>query len=205
MGKAIAAYERLLLPAASRFDQYVQALLDDDGAQAGSILSTDELLGLQLFIGEAQCINCHNGPLFTNNEFHNTAVLPATGNLPSMGRVGAVREVRADSFNCFGNFSDDPNASCAELQYARIGDELIGAHKTPSLRNVALTAPYMHAGQMISLTAIIDQYNRAPLAMVGHNEAKTLGLSSSERQQLEVFLHTLNSPLATSPEWLAAP
>jgi len=205
MGKAIAAYERLLLPGASRFDHYVRAVLGNDGVPAASILNTDEIAGLQLFIGQAQCINCHNGPLFTNNEFHNTAVLPATGKLPSLGRVGAVREVLADTFNCLGDFSDDPNPYCAELRFTRTGDELIGTHKTPSLRNVALTAPYMHAGQMDSLTDIIDQYNRAPLAMVGHNEADPLQLSRRQRKQLEAFLQTLNSPLATAPEWLAAP
>ncbi|TDJ32014.1 MAG: cytochrome-c peroxidase [Gammaproteobacteria bacterium] len=205
MGKAIAAYERLLVPGASRFDRYVQALLADDERQFEAMLSDDELAGLRLFIGDAQCINCHNGPLFTNNEFHNTAVLPARGKLPSMGRVAAVRETRADPFNCVGRFSDDPDANCAELRFARTGDDLIGAHKTPSLRNVALTAPYMHAGQMTSLTEIIDQYNRAPLAMVGHSEAKPLNLWRNERKQLEAFLRTLSGPLATSPEWLAAP
>ena len=205
MGKAIAAYERLLVPGASRFDRYVQALLADDERQFEAMLSDDELAGLRLFIGDAQCINCHNGPLFTNNEFHNTAVLPARGKLPSMGRVAAVREPRAEPFNCVGRCSDDPDANCAELRFARTGDDLIGAHKTPSLRNVALTAPYMHAGQMTSLTEIIDQYNRAPLAMVGHSEAKPLNLWRNERKQLEAFLRTLSGPLATSPEWLAAP
>jgi cytochrome c peroxidase len=205
MGKAIAAYQRLLLPGESRFDRYVQALLGNHAAQIESILNEDEVAGLRLFIGNAQCVNCHNGPLFTNNEFHNTAVLPATGKLPSMGRVGAVREARADPFNCLGHFNDGPDADCAELRFARTGDELIGAHKTPSLRNVALTPPYMHAGQMNSLTEIIDQYDRAPLALVGHSEAKPLDLSRNERKQLEAFLHTLSGPLATSPEWLAAP
>ncbi len=205
MGKAIAAYQRLLLPGESRFDRYVQALPGNHAAQIESILNEDEVAGLRLFIGNAQCVNCHNGPLFTNNEFHNTAVLPATAKLPSMGRVGAVREARADPFNCLGHFNDDPDADCAELRFARTGDELIGAHKTPSLRNVALTPPYMHAGQMNSLVEIIDQYDRAPLALVGHNEAKQLDLSRNERKQLEVFLHTLNGPLATSPEWLEAP
>jgi cytochrome c peroxidase len=95
--------------------------------------------------------------------------------------------------------------NCAELRFARTGDDLIGAHKTPSLRNVAITAPYMHAGQMVSLTDIIEQYDRAPLAMVGHNEAKSLNLSRKEKKQLEIFLHTLTGPLATLPEWLAAP
>ena len=205
MGKAIAAYERLLLPGASQFDRYVEALIEHKGPSADSILSDDELAGLRLFIGDAQCINCHNGPLFTNNEFHNTAVLPVAGKLPSLGRVGAVREVGDDPFNCLGEFSDHPNGRCSELRFARTGDELIGTHKTPSLRNVALTAPYMHAGQMQTLAEIIDHYSRAPLAIVGHNEAKPLSLSRKERKQLEAFLLTLNSPIATSPEWLQEP
>jgi len=205
MGKAIAAYERLLLPGASLFDRYADALHEESEPHADSVLSDDEVAGLRLFIGDAQCIHCHNGPLFTNNEFHNTAVLPVAGKLPSLGRVGAVREVNADPFNCVGDFSDNPDGRCAELRFARTGDELVGAHKTPSLRNVALTAPYMHAGQMQVLAEIIDQYNRAPLAMIGHNEAKPLGLSRKERKQLEAFLHTLNSPIATPSEWLQAP
>lgn len=205
IGKAIAAYERLLIPGAGRFDRYVQSVLEGDGTPVASILSVDEIAGLRLFIGKAQCINCHNGPLFTNNEFHNTAVLPARGKLPSLGRVTAVRELMADAFNCLGEFNDEANANCAELRFARTGDELIATQKTPSLRNVGLTAPYMHAGQMHSLADIIDQYNRAPLAMVGHNEATPLDLSRRQRRQLEAFLHTLDSPLATDPEWLAAP
>jgi cytochrome c peroxidase len=205
MAKAIAAYERLLLPAESRFDIYTSAVIGNDALGADAILSKDEVAGLQLFIGKAQCINCHNGPLFTNNEFHNTAVLPATGELPSLGRVETVRVAMADAFNCLSEFNDDTNPYCAELRFARTGDELIGAHKTPSLRNVALTSPYMHAGQMHSLADIIDQYNRAPLAVVGHNEADPLRLSRGEKKQIEAFLHTLNSPLATAPEWLVAP
>jgi cytochrome c peroxidase len=73
MGKSIAAYERQLNPGASRFDQYVEAILNNDPA-AGEILTRDEIAGLNLFISEANCINCHNGPLFTNNDFHNTGV-----------------------------------------------------------------------------------------------------------------------------------
>ena len=204
IGKAIAAYERLLVPGASRFDQYVEALIADNNAKTG-MLSPDELAGLKLFIGEAQCINCHNGPLFTNHEFHNTGVLSSPGTLPGMGRVEGLRELLKDPFNCMGQFSDSEMAECEELRFVRTGDELIGTHKTPSLRNAAETAPYMHAGQLATLTEVINHYDRAPGAMVGHNEAKTLDLGRREKRQLEAFLHTLTGPVAADSKWLAAP
>jgi cytochrome c peroxidase len=63
----------------------------------------------------------------------------------------------------------------------------------------------MHGGQMMTLAEVIDQYNRAPLALVGHNEAKPLSLSARERRQLEAFLGSLSAPLATDPKWLKRP
>ena len=204
VNKAIAAYERLLLPGVSRFDRYVEALVAGNHNNS-KILSTDELAGLKLFIGETQCMNCHNGPLFTNHEFHNTGVLSSPGALPSMGRVEAVRKVLTDPFNCLGPFSDAESDGCTELRFVRTGDELVAALKTPSLRNVAETTPYMHAGQLATLTEVIDHYNRAPTAMVGHNEAKPLSLNRKERRQLEAFLHSLNGPVATDPKWLKPP
>ena len=168
-------------------------------------LSRTELEGLRLFIGKAQCINCHNGPLFTNHEFHNTGPLPTVGGLPDLGRIVGVDLVRDDPFNCLGRHSDAVLDDCAELRFMRTGPDLLGARKTPSLRNLGGTEPYLHAGQFTSLEAVLDHYNRAPNAIVGHNEAKPLNLLPYERKRLEAFLHTLDAPLATAPEWLAPP
>ena len=204
IGKALAAYERMLLPAAARFDHYVEALVTGN-QETREILSQDERAGLKLFIGKAQCINCHNGPLFTNHEFHNTAVLSSPGSLPNKGRINAVQSVLEDPFNCLGDFSDINPRECTELRFIRTGENLVGAHKTPSLRNIADTAPYMHAGQLATLEEVIDHYNRASAAMVGHNEAKALSLGRKEKKQLEAFLHTLTGPITADPKWLTAP
>lgn len=204
IGKSIAAYERLLQPGPSRFDLYIKGLFSNEENNLDT-LNKNELAGLQLFIGKAQCINCHNGPLFTNNEFHNTGVLSSPGMLPSMGRVIGVRTVKADPFNCLGRFSNADDKGCAELTYAKTGDELIGTHKVPSLRNVAQTAPYMHAGQINTLAEVIEHYNLAPVAMIGHNEAKSLDLNKKEKKQLEAFLHTLSGSIATDSKWLTRP
>ncbi len=205
IGKAIAAYERLLLPGESRFDQYVEHVLDGGDHREQDFLSDDVIRGLRLFIGDARCTECHNGALFTNNEFHNTGLLSAPGETPDRGRIDGVREVLADPFNCLGQFNDDPNPNCAELRYVRTGIELIGATRTPSLRNLENTAPFQRKGQIQSLTAVLDHYNDAPLAMIGHNEAKELSLGDWELRALEAFLGSLSAPVAADEKWLQAP
>jgi cytochrome c peroxidase len=205
IGKALAAYERLLQPGPAVFDEYVAALLAGDVEGQADLFSGDEVVGLQLFIGQANCTQCHNGPLFTNNEFHNTGVTSFPGELPDKGRVVGVREVAANEFNCAGPYSDDANRSCPELEFARTGPELIAAFRTPSLRNLENTAPYMHKGQLPTLFDVVQHYNEAPPAMIGHNEAKPLNLRESDLRQLEAFLLTLSSPLAIDEKWLRAP
>ncbi len=204
IAKSIAAYERLLMPAASRFDNYIEGIIKNDSENIKS-LNKSEIAGLRLFIGKAQCINCHNGPLFTNNEFHNTGILSAARQLPSLARATGVRVVLADEFNCQGEFSDAQTKQCGNLHFVKTGDELIAAHKVPTLRNVADTAPYMHAGQLNTLEEVIEHYNQAPLAMIGHNEIEPLKLSRKEKKQLTQFLHSLSGPLATDPKWLINP
>ena len=196
VGKTIAAFERLLMPSPSRFDDYVAALLDGNEDGQAAALTTDEILGLQLFIGEAGCTQCHNGPLLTNNEFHNTGVISFPGEVPDKGRVAGVREVLADAFNCGGNYNDSAEADCTELKYARTGAELIGAFRTPSLRNLENTEPYMHKGQFNTIAETLRHYNEAFPAMIGHNEAKPLGLSGRQLRQIEAFLGSLAAPLA---------
>ncbi|MGI9203963.1 MAG: cytochrome-c peroxidase [Woeseiaceae bacterium] len=206
IGKVLAAYERLLLPGPSRFDQYVNAVVNSEQRNADALLTDDEIIGLQLFIGKARCTECHNGPLFTNNEFHNTGVLSFPGELPDRGRTDGLKKVLADPFNCNGNYSDDESRRCDELTYVRSGIELLGAMRTPSLRNLGGTAPYSHKGQQATLADVIDLYNRAPLAMIGHNEAEDrLYLSRRERKQLAAFLNSLEAPLATAEKWLKLP
>lgn len=194
VGKTLAAFERRLLPQRARFDRYVEALQAGDTAAADALLNRSERRGLRLFIGRAQCVQCHNGPLFTNHEFHNTGVISAVAEEPDRGRAAGLRTLRADPFNCRGPYSDDPERRCPELDFARDGPELLGALRTPSLRNLEGTAPFMHKGQHPDLRAVLEHYNRAPPALIGHNEAKPLGLSARDLKDLEAFLQTLATP-----------
>ena len=200
IGKAIAAYERLLMPGPTRFDNYIADILAGVNDNLG--FSYDEIAGLRLFIGKGDCTQCHNGPLLTNNEFHNTGVVSAPGEIPDKGRVQGVRDVVADPFNCQGPYADSAT-SCAELRFAKTGTELIGAMRTPSLRT--MQAPFLHKGQLTTLKEVLQHYNEALPSMIGHNEAKPLDLTRREIEQLEAFLETLSAPLATAPHWLSPP
>ena len=184
IGKAIAAFERTIEFEPTRFDEF---------AKTGNGFSSEEAEGAKLFIGKANCVQCHNGPLLTDNVFHNTGV-PARADLPNdIGRAAGAKDVLKDEFNCRSKWSDASPEDCAELAYmVAEGHELMRAYKTPSLRGVANRPPYMHAGQIKTLAEVLDHYNRAPAAPDGHSEVQRLKLSAKELKALEAFLRTLN-------------
>ncbi|MCC7355436.1 MAG: cytochrome-c peroxidase [Anaerolineae bacterium] len=206
VGKAIAAYERQIIPGPSRFDTYAQALLAGETKTTQNTLTPDEVAGLRLFIGKAECTHCHNGPLFTNNAFHNTGVPAAAGLPEDSGRADGARQVLVDEFNCLSRYSDAEPEECTELRFVKTGEAaLAGAFKPPTLRNVAESAPYMHAGQFATLRQVLAHYNRAAPGPVGKTELFPLGLSGKELAQLEAFLKTLSGPLTAPPALLAPP
>lgn len=199
IGKSIAAYERTLRPSASRFDRFADSVAA--GHVPAGMLSQDEQAGLRLFVGRAQCINCHNGPRLTDDHFHNTGVAVVRGLPDDRGRARGAAQVAADEFNCLSRWSDAPQGSCRELEFmATDGPELERAFKTPSLRDVAARAPYMHAGQIADLESVVAHYDRAPRAPAGHSELKALHLSARERAQLVAFLGALTATPDASAE-----
>ena len=205
LGKAIAAYERKLDPGASRFDTYADAAVRGDTKVMERSLTRDEIAGLKLFLGKGQCIQCHSGPLLTNNEFHNTGV-PAARHLPAdAGRLSGARQVLKDEFNCLSKYSDARPEQCGEVRFLEDNPSQLRQFRVPSLRNVAERAPYMHAGQFATLKEVLQHYNRAPAAPEGHSELKPLGLVDREIDQLAAFLATLSGPVNADPKWLAPP
>jgi cytochrome c peroxidase len=188
IGKAIAAFERTIGPRPTPFDAWVAS---QDFPEPG-VLTKDEVAGLRLFIGEGQCVNCHNGPLLTDNHFHNTGVPAAPGLPEDRGREVGARLVREDPFNCLGPHSDAAPEDCTELRFmAPETHEMLRAFKTPSLRGVASRPPYMHAGQIESLGDVIDHYAVAPEAPAGHSELQPRDLDERDSRQLEAFLSSL--------------
>ncbi|WP_026075624.1 cytochrome-c peroxidase [Noviherbaspirillum massiliense] len=195
MGKALAAYQKTLEYGESRMDRYIEGVVRRD-AEASRILNAVEKNGLRIFIGKGQCITCHNGPLLTDQHFHNTGIAPREAGQPDHGRLAAIAKVRSDEFNCLGRFSDARPEQCEELRFLAADDHATeGAFKTPSLRNVALRAPYMHAGQLATLADVVRHYSKAPAAATGHSELKPVQLSEAEVRDLVAFLGTLSGPV----------
>jgi len=187
IGKAIAVFVRQILPQPAPFDQYVEAVTKHDLKAAEKMMSRDAVEGLRLFIGKAKCTNCHMGPLFSNSSFHDIGI----GNAKDKGRAEGIGKVLGDEFNCLGKYSDAKPEECSELRFIDTKKEkYVGAFKTPTLRNVAERPPYMHAGQLKTLSEVLNFYRRSPSHEVEHQD-----LTDAELAKIEAFLKTLSSPL----------
>ncbi len=196
VGKSIAAFERTLLPVENQFDRYTAALLAGESPTEKATLSQKEIDGFKIFVGKGECIQCHNGPRLTDEFFHNTGVASPQNSVQNPvidhGRADAIAIVEADIFNCLGPYSDANQDQCGELRFMSRDEHLFErAFKPPSLRGVAERAPYMHAGQLATLSLVIEHYNNAPTAVSGHTELNPLGLSTNEKASLLAFLEVL--------------
>jgi cytochrome c peroxidase len=215
VGKAVMAYQRQLRLSPAPIDDFVQALESKTSIpQLQKIMAEEQVSGLRLFVGKAGCVSCHNGPLFTNFEFHNVGIPEADPDQVDLGRYLGIEQLRADEFNCLSPWSDAEPALCLELQYLKTqGPELVGAFKTPSLRNVAMTAPYMHSGQFETLEKVIahynkptpPEYNREQHPSRPHFDILPLNLSDEEQKQLIAFLQSLTSPIPKNDPWWKEP
>jgi cytochrome c peroxidase len=190
IGQAIAAYERTVVSGNSRFDRW------RFGAQADA-LDAQEQSGYRLFVGKAGCVRCHlvgdSDALFSDFGFHNTGI----GWLRSQGRKssytvelipGLVTQIDARQLE---TFSEAPQNDVGRFEIT-LDPQDRWAYKTPSLRNVALTAPYMHDGSLPTLEAVIAFYDAGGIDNPQRDPMlQPLSLSAEEKQALAAFLRTL--------------
>lgn len=176
--KAIAQFERTLISDNSKYDQVIWS---NEGE-----FTEEEQLGFELFevetaitIGHPGCTHCHSGPNFTDNKFHNNGLddVASLTDFADLGRGGFNSVV-------FDN----------------------GKFRTPSLRNIALTAPYMHDGRFNTLEEVLEHYASGGHGVENENaNIRSFDLSEEEKQALLAFLHTLtdtsyiNNPAFQSP------
>ena len=217
LGKAIEAYERRLVSQPAPFDRYVTALKRGDRL-AQRDLSPAAIRGLKLFVGAARCELCHSGPTFSDGQFHNLGLAAAQ----DPGRAVGIRLLHADPFNSGGAFSDAPYESSRRDRLSFLPDpnSQLGAFKTPSLREVSRTTPYMHDGRFASLEQVLSFYaGDAPLRPHGATAAqreRTLDLiprlNPAQKLDLVAFLCALTGPAlpadlthAPAHPWKTAP
>ena len=149
MAFALASFVRSILSGDSRYDRYI--------AGSKEALSIEEVAGLQLFRGKAGCVSCHVGPVFSDEQLHNTGVAWKGGRLMDEGAGG-------------------------------------GRFKTPGLREVSRSAPYMHDGSLATLQDVIDYYDRGGRANPDlDQEIRPLHLTAAEKRDLAAFLRSLAS------------
>lgn len=182
---AIAAYERTIVSDDSPFDRYMRG--------EKSALDEKELRGKALFEGKANCIACHNGPLLTDQKHYNLGVPTNPAFEEDPLRQIAMRErLRGKDIpeEVYLKLDRDPGRFRATKN-----EENLGKFRTPPLRYLVYTAPYMHSGVFFTLEEVVDFYNDG-----GGNDpfgTKTdkmfpLGLSDSEKSDLVAFLNSLS-------------
>jgi cytochrome c peroxidase len=188
IGQAIASFERTLLSLDAPIDRFL----------AGDVaaISDSARRGWELFNAKARCNTCHGHvsaiPLFTNDDFHNLGVGVQKIDFEKVARR-AAEAVEA------GRSVDE--LALADAEASALGRFLVtreprhmGAFKTPQLRNVALTAPYMHDGSEPTLRAVIDFYDRGgnPNPFIDGG-MRPLSLTENEKQDLVALLETFTS------------
>jgi cytochrome c peroxidase len=191
VGMALASYERVLVSANSPFDRWYYGGEKD-------ALSATEQAGFHLFNGKARCSGCHQisseWALFTDNQMHNTGIGYQRSMLqtPKETRVqiapGEHITVRSDVVED----ASEPLPNDLGLYEITESPNDRWKYRTPTLRNVALTAPYMHNGSISTLREVIDFYDRGGI----NNELldpllQPLRLSDEESRQLLAFLQAL--------------
>ena len=196
--KSVAAFERRLEPSDAPFDLFADALASGD-LEGLALLSNEARQGAKLFIGRARCFACHSGPLLSDGEFHNVGLPPHPSIPADPGRAAAIAQVLDDPFNAAGLYSDDPDGARAQRlgSLAPNAELVLGAMRTPSLRNVAATQPYGHDGRFSTLVELL----RFKLSLYGRPELGTRDPALSpivhdeaELNALVAFLETLTSP-----------
>ena len=170
--KAIATFERTIVSPMSKFDRFVSGKADE--------FTDQEVEGLHLFRTKARCINCHNTPYFSDNQFHNDG----------QTLFGTINED-------FGKYNVTKNK------------EDIGKFRTPTLREVARTGPWMHHGHFPFLIDVVQLYNLgnpSPIQKKYEGTArdsmkpttspllKKLEMTKLEEKALVAFLGTLTTP-----------
>ena len=195
IGKAIASWERTMLAGASPFDQWYF------GGRADA-MTAEQVRGFDIFTGKGNCASCHligeTAALFTDQGFHNTGIgylADAAGSQPrGKTRVEIAPDVHVLVEPAVIESVGAPREPDSGRLEVTDRPEDLYRFKTPILRNVALTAPYMHDGSMPTLESVVEFYDRGGVPHDGLDPLiKPLGLTKAGKDALVAFLQALTS------------
>jgi cytochrome c peroxidase len=155
VAKAIATFERTVLSGNSAFDRYQAG---DKGA-----LTEQQVRGMELFFGKANCSRCHGGPLFTDGRFRNIGI-GTDRSVQDAGRSDITMDARD-----------------------------WGMFKTPGLRDIGATTPYMHDGSLKTLEEVVELYVKGGIPNANLNpRMRPIALNVDETKSLVAFLRALS-------------
>jgi cytochrome c peroxidase len=200
---AIAAFERTQIAGDTPFDRYRYAGQTD-------ALTDSQKRGLALFTGKARCVSCHvieqAQALFTDNRFHNIGV--GFKRIHGQEAATAASFIQSKRQGANVDFTVLTKENMSELGRFAVTEDptQVGAFKTPTLRNIAVTQPYMHDGSLKSLNEVVDFYNNGgrlkkddPLSDFLSGGIRPLNLDDAEKKDLVAFLEALTSPQYAQP------
>ena len=193
VAKAIDAYEYTLLPPKRRLDDFFE-LYREDQQEAFDFLSPLEQKGLDLFLNEGRCVLCHAGPTLSNGEFHNIGLGIRDWLDPlDIGRYNGIDTLRNNAFNSAGIWSDDPEGVKAK-RISRLNQktEQLGQFKTPTLREIEHTAPYMHGGHFETLEEVLHFYSNLDEEPTQGHRDETLQIQDWTDEDIDALLAFLS-------------
>lgn len=180
IGYALATYQRTIRSRLSDFDRFLSASTQKNEmlkVRYRQSMSNKAIWGLHLFRTKAQCLNCHNGPTFSDQQFHNVGLTYYKRTLQDLGRYNVTKN------------TDD-----------------VGKFKTPSLRGVMNSKPWMHNGVFSDMTGLLHFYNAGGIKFERDDKdklspqtsplLKPLSLTKEEIEALSAFLESITAPPA---------
>ncbi len=189
IGKAIASFERTLIFISAPFDRFLRGDVN--------AISADARAGFALFNGKARCSSCHqmsgSNPLGTDSRFHNIGVSARHQDFEDLARKGLAAVGKDDSVESIDRLALETDLSELGRFTVTRNRADIGAFKTSGVRNVGISAPYMHDGSLATLWDVMDHYNKGgevnPFLDGG---IEPLALSEKEIDQVVLFLFSLS-------------
>lgn len=196
--QAIAAFERTIISGNSPFDRY------NYGGEVNA-LTEQQKKGFDLFVNEGRCVSCHvieqTQALFTDNRFHNIGVgiNDIQEEVPALAGEYIKANLSVEEVD-IRVLTDKRSSELGRFALTTDFDDL-GSFKTPTLRNIAVTAPYMHDGSLETLRDVVVHYNNGGVTVEGNpvndflsGGIRPLNLTDEEIDALVAFMEALTSP-----------